>query len=96
VEQAATDITSSYLAQMGLFGLGLIVIGAFLWLWLRESRAVRADTETIIARKDEEITRKDTEIAGLKKQLSESEAKERATYSALMDCMYPKKGGMKA
>jgi hypothetical protein len=87
VEQAASGVLSSWLAQLGIFGLGLAVIGAFVWLWLRESRAVRADTETIISRKD-------TEIAGLKKQLSDSEAKERATYAELMACRYPKNGGI--
>jgi hypothetical protein len=86
VEQAATDTLSSWLAQLGIFGLGLAVIGGFVWLWLRESRAVRADTETIIARKD-------TEIAALKKELADSEAKERDTYGQLMACLYPKNGG---
>lgn len=86
MEQAASGVLSSWLAQLGIFGFGLVVIGAFVWLWLRESRAVRADTETIIARKDKEI-------ADLKKDLAESEAKERATYSDLMECLYPKNGG---
>jgi hypothetical protein len=86
VEQAATGFVSSWLAQLGIFGLGLVVIGGFVWLWLRESRAVRADTETIIARKDKEIV-------DLKKELAESEAKERATYAELMACRYPKNGG---
>jgi hypothetical protein len=95
VEAAATGVLSSWLAQLGIFGLGLAVIGAFMWLWLRESRAVRADTETIIARKDEEITRKDTEIAGLKKDLADCEAKERNTYGQLMACLYPKNGATK-
>jgi hypothetical protein len=86
VEQAATGFVSSWLAQLGIFGLGLVVIGGFVWLWLRESRAVRADTETIIARKDKDIV-------DLKKELAESEAKERATYAELMACRYPKNGG---
>jgi hypothetical protein len=86
VEQAATGFVSSWLAQLGIFGLGLVVIGGFVWLWLRESRAVRADTETIIARKDKEI-------ADLKKELADSEAKERETYGQLMACLYPKNGG---
>jgi hypothetical protein len=86
VEQEAAGFVSSWLAQLGIFGLGLVVIGGFVWLWLRESRAVRADTETIIARKDKEIT-------DLKKELADSEAKERDTYGQLMACLYPKNGG---
>jgi hypothetical protein len=86
VEQAASGVLSSWLAQLGIFGLGLAVIGAFVWLWLRESRAVRADTETIIARKDKEIVE-------LKADLAKSESKERETYAALMACRYPKDGG---
>jgi len=86
VEQAATGVVSSWLAQLGIFGLGLAVIGGFVWLWMRESRAVRADTETIIARKDKEI-------ADLKKDLAASLDRERETYNDLMDCLYPKKGG---
>jgi Skp family chaperone for outer membrane proteins len=95
VEQEAAGYLSSWLTQLGIFGLGLIVIGAFVWLWLRESRAVRADTETIIARKDEELARKDREIADLKKQLAESVATERETYAELMACRYPEIGGIK-
>ncbi|MEW9874043.1 LapA family protein [Arthrobacter sp. HS15c] len=86
MEQEASGILSSWLAQLGVFGLGLVVIGLFVWLWMRESRAVRADTETIIARKDKEI-------ADLKKELSESEAKERDSYNKLLACLYPKNGG---
>ena len=85
MEQAATDSLSSWLTQLGIFGFALVVIGAFVWLWLRESRAVRADTETIIARKDKEIS-------DLKAELAKSEAKERETYKELMACLYPKKG----
>lgn len=88
MEQAASGIASSWLAQLGIFGFGLVVIGAFVWLWLRESRAVRADTETIVARKDKEI-------ADLKKDLADAEAKERATYAELMACRYPEIGGNK-
>lgn len=86
MEQAATDSLSSWLTQLGIFGFALVVIGAFVWLWLRESRAVRADTETIIARKDKEIT-------DLAARLAASEAKERQTYAELMACRYPKNGG---
>ena len=86
MEQAATGVLSSWLAQLGIFGLGLAVIGAFVWLWLRESRAVRSDTETIISRKDKEI-------ADLKAELATSEAKERKTYADLMAERYPKNGG---
>lgn len=86
MEEAAGGVLSSWLAQLGVFGLGLVVIGAFVWLWMRESRAVRADTETIIARKDKEITE-------LKKALADSEAKERQTYADLMACRYPEMGG---
>lgn len=86
MEQAASGLASSWLAQLGIFGFGLVVIGAFVWLWLRESRAVRADTETIIARKDKEI-------ADIKAELAKSEAKERETYAALMACRYPEMGG---
>lgn len=86
MEAEASGIVSSWLAQLGIFGLGLAVIGGFVWLWLRESRAVRADTETIIARKDKEI-------ADLKKDLVAAETKERETYGQLMACLYPKNGG---
>lgn len=86
MEAEATGILSSWLAQLGIFGLGLVVIGLFVWLWMRESRAVRADTETIIARKDKEIV-------DLTKRLADSEAKERNTYAELMACRYPKNGG---
>jgi Skp family chaperone for outer membrane proteins len=97
VEAEASGFVSSWLAQLGIFGLGLVVIGAFVWLWLRESRAVRADTETIIARKDKEIADLKKELSDTKsdftKRLSDSEAKERATYAELMACRYPKNGG---
>lgn len=86
MEAEATGILSSWLAQLGIFGFGLVVIGFFVWLWMRESRAVRADTETIIARKDKEI-------ADLKKELAELDAKERRTYDQLLACLYPKNGG---
>ena len=95
MEQAATDSLSSWLTQLGIFGFALVVIGAFVWLWLRESRAVRADTETIIARKDKELERKDKEIETLVDKLSKSEAKERQTHAELMACRYPKNGGVK-
>lgn len=88
MEQAATGIVSSWLAQLGVFGLGLSVIGLFVWLWMRESRAVRADTETIIGRKDKEIS-------DLTKRLADSEKRERETYKELMACLYPKNGGTK-
>lgn len=87
MEAEASGILSSWLAQLGIFGLGLVVIGLFVWLWMRESRAVRADTETIIARKDKEI-------ADLTRRIAESEAKERTTYAELMACRYPKNGGV--
>lgn len=86
MEAAAGGVLSSWLTQLGIFGLGLVVIGAFVWLWLRESRSVRADTETIIARKDKEIVE-------LKKELAECEKRERDTYGQLMACLYPKNGG---
>ncbi|WP_426940256.1 hypothetical protein [Pseudarthrobacter sp. S6] len=86
MEAEAAGIVSSWLAQLGIFGLGLAVIGGFVWLWMRESRAVRADTETIIARKDREIV-------DLTKRLADSEAKERKTYDELMACRYPEMGG---
>lgn len=89
MEQVAADSLSSWLTQLGLFGLGLIVIGAFVWLWLRESRAVRADTETIVARKDKEIS-------DLKAELLKSKTTERETYEKYMACLYqPKNGGVK-
>lgn len=87
MEAEASGILSSWLAQLGIFGFGLVVIGFFVWLWMRESRAVRADTETIIARKDKEITE-------LIKQRDEALAKERETYRELMACLYPKNGGV--
>jgi hypothetical protein len=86
VEAEASGILSSWLAQLGIFGFGLVVIGLFVWLWMRESRAVRADTETIIARKDKEIV-------DLTKRLADSVAKERETYAQLMACRYPTNGG---
>jgi hypothetical protein len=85
VEQAASGIVSSWLGQLGIFGLGLVVIGLFVWLWMRESRAVRADTETIIARKDKEIT-------DLATRLAAAVEKERQTYAELMACRYPQDG----
>lgn len=92
MEKEATGVLSSWLAQLGLFGLGLVVIGLFVWLWLRESRAVRADTETVIARKDRDIAARDARITQLEQALSESRAKERKTYDELMECRYPKDG----
>lgn len=92
MEAEASGILSSYLGQLGLFGLGLIVIGLFVWLWLRESRAVRSDTETVIARKDRDIAARDARITQLEKDLAESRAKERQTYADLMECRYPKDG----
>lgn len=86
MEAEAAGVVSSWLTQLGIFGLGLVVIGGFVWLWMRESRAVRADTETIIGRKDKEI-------AELKKELAECEKRERDTYGQLMACLYPQNGG---
>lgn len=93
MEQEATGILSSWLAQLGIFGLGLVVIGLFVWLWLRESRAVRADTETVIARKDRELAARDERIAQLEQALAVSLAKERQTYAELMACRFPEMDG---
>ena len=82
MEETAACVLSPWLAQLGIFGLGLVVIGLFVWLWLRESRAIRGETAQAIDRKDEEI-------ADLRKQLAESQAKERQTYAELMACRYP-------
>lgn len=95
MEQEASGILSSWLAQLGIFGLGLVVIGLFVWLWMRESRAVRADTETIIARKDKEIEVLKADLAKSKTDLAAAEAKERVTYAELLACRYPKNGGVK-
>lgn len=92
MEQEAAGILSSWVAQLGIFGLGLVVIGLFVWLWLRESRAVRADTETVIARKDRELAARDARIEVLEQELDKSLAKERQTYAELMECRYPKDG----
>lgn len=92
METEAAGVLSSWLAQLGIFGLGLAAIGLFVWLWLRESRAVRADTETVIARKDRELAARDERIARLEQALTESRAKERQTYAELMECRFPKGG----
>lgn len=92
MEQAASGIVSSWLGQLGIFGLALTGIGVFVWLWMRESRAVRADTETIIARKDRDLAARDARIAQLEADLRESRAKERQTYDELMEARYPKDG----
>lgn len=92
MEQEASGIVSSWVGQLGIFGLLLAVLGLFMWLWLRESRAVRADTETVIARKDRELAARDERIAQLEQALVESRAKERQTYADLMECRYPKDG----
>lgn len=93
MEQEAAGIVSSWVGQLGIFGLGLSAIGLFVWLWLRESRAVRADTETVIARKDRELAARDARIAVLEQELRESRAKERQTYADLMACRYPEMDG---
>jgi cell division protein FtsB len=84
------------MGQLGVFGLILAVLVVFVFLWMRESRAVRTDTETAIARKARDLERKNAEIAelhdevrDLKQALRESEARERALYSELMECRYP-------
>ena len=82
MEQAATGVLDSWLAQLGIFGLGLAVIATFVILWLRESRAVRAEAETVVERKDKEL-------ATLRSELAASVAKERTTYAELMACKYP-------
>lgn len=93
MEQEATGILSSWLAQLGIFGLALVVIGLFVWLWLRESRAVRADTETVIARKDRELAARDARIEVLEAELAKSLDKERQTYAELMACRFPEMDG---
>lgn len=93
METEAAGVLSSWLAQLGIFGLGLAAIGLFVWLWLRESRAVRSDTETVIARKDRELSARDDRIAALEQALTESRAKERQTYAELMACRYPEMDG---
>lgn len=93
MEQQATGILSSWLAQLGVFGLALVVIGLFVWLWLRESRAVRADTETVIARKDRELAARDARIEVLEAELAKSLDKERQTYAELMACRFPEMDG---
>lgn len=84
------------MGQLGVFGLILAVLVVFVFLWMRESRAVRTDTETAIARKARDLERKNAEIGelhdevrDLKQALKESEDRERATYNALMECRYP-------
>lgn len=86
MEETATSVLSPWLAQLGIFGLGLVVIGLFVWLWLRESRAIRGETGTALDRKDDEI-------ADLKKELTDSKDRERATYDQLMACRYPDREG---
>lgn len=92
MEAEASGVLSSWLAQLGIFGVGLAAIGLFVWLWLRESRAVRADTETVIARKDRELAARDARISALEQELRDSRAKERQTYAELMECRFPKGG----
>lgn len=69
METEAAGILSSWVGQLGIFGLLLAVLGLFMWLWLRESRAVRADTETVIARKDRELASKEARIAVLESEV---------------------------
>ena len=85
MEETAASVLSPWLAQLGIFGLGLVVIGFFVWLWLRESRAIRGETATALDRKDDEI-------ADLKKELTDAKDRERATYDQLMACRYPERG----
>lgn len=96
MEAEASGILGSWLGQLGIFGLILAALVTFVILWMRESRAVRQDTETAIARKATDLVRKNAEIAELhdelretKQALKESEDRERATYAQLMECRYP-------
>jgi uncharacterized protein YlxW (UPF0749 family) len=96
VEAEASGLLGSWLGQLGVFGAILAVLMFFFFMWLRESRAVRQDTEGAIARKAADLTRKNGEIAelheevrDLKQQLRQSEERERATYAQLMECRFP-------
>lgn len=102
MEAEASGILGSLLGQLGIFGGILALLIVLVYMWMRESRAVRQDTETAIARKAKDLERKnaelaakDAELGNLKKALQESEDRERATYNALMECRYPelKHGG---
>lgn len=96
MEAEASGILGSLLGQLGIFGGILALLIALVIWWMRESRAVRADTETAIARKAKDLERKNSEIAelheeirGLKEELKESRVNERKTYLELMECRYP-------
>lgn len=89
MEKEAAQVLAPWLAQLGIFGLGLAVIGLFLWLWLRESRGIRGEIGTALSRKNEELEavkkERDTAIEARDAALEA----ERRTYAELMACRFP-------
>lgn len=91
MEEAASGVIGDYLAQTGLFGLGLAVIAVFVWLWLKESRAVRTETQSLLSQKDRDLDRLQERIDKLREELKAAEAKYQETYEELLRCRYPSK-----
>ena len=96
MEQAAAGALESLLPQLGIAGLVVLLGMAFLFLWLKESRAVRGDTETAIARKQRDLERKDREIERLDGQIAEKDARirelekvNREQHEEIMSLRYP-------
>lgn len=89
MEAKAAEVLSPWLAQLGVFGLGLAAIGLFVALWLRESRGIRGELGTALARKNSEIEALKEELATATKGKADAENKERQTYAELLACRYP-------
>ena len=96
MEATASGILGSWLGQLGIFGLVLAVLVVFMFMWLRESRAVRVDTEGAIARKAKDLERKNAEIAELhderdelKREVKELTQENRRLHTELMECRFP-------
>lgn len=54
MEQAASGALSSVLAQLGVFGLGLLVVIAFTFWYFRATKDIRDEKEGVIKRLQEE------------------------------------------
>lgn len=93
METQAAQVLAPWLAQLGIFGLGLAVIGLFVWLWLRESRAIRTETGSALTRKNEEIAALKQELETARKGQADAEEQERRTYAELMACRFPNQEG---
>ena len=59
MEQAAAGAITSLLPQLGIAGIGLLLIGGLGFWWLRASKDLREEKEGVIGRQNERIRQND-------------------------------------